>query len=67
VRETGAGEVVAPDDVDGIVEALGRAADRSLSYAPHGLEQFTYESAAQVLQERIETAIARAQARLEGR
>ncbi len=39
---------------------------RSLTYAPHGLEQFTYEAAAEVLHGRIEDAISRAQARLGG-
>jgi glycosyltransferase involved in cell wall biosynthesis len=67
VRETGAGDVVAPDDVDGIVAALARVANRSLTYAPHGLEQFTYEAAAEVLHGRIENAISRAQARLGAR
>jgi glycosyltransferase involved in cell wall biosynthesis len=67
VRATGAGDVVAPDDVDAIVEALARAVNGSLTYAPHGVEQFTYESAAEVLRERIEAAIESAQARFRGR
>jgi hypothetical protein len=60
VRETGAGEVVAPDDVDGIVDALRRVSERSLYYSPHGVEgAYTYPVAAQTLSEQIEVAIAR--------
>jgi glycosyltransferase involved in cell wall biosynthesis len=59
IRETGTGEVVAPDDVDGIVAALRRVADRSLSFAPRGLERYTYAAAARQLSEQVEVAIAR--------
>lgn len=59
VRETGTGEVVAPDDVDAIVAGLRRVADRSLAFAPRGLERYTYTAAARQLAGAIEVAIAR--------
>jgi glycosyltransferase involved in cell wall biosynthesis len=59
VRETRTGEVVAPDDPEAIVAALRRVADRSLPHDPHGLDRYTYESAAQELAAQIEAAIAR--------
>jgi glycosyltransferase involved in cell wall biosynthesis len=59
VRETGTGEVVAPEDVEAIVAALRRVADRSLTFAPRYLERYTYTAAARRLVEEIEVAIAR--------
>jgi glycosyltransferase involved in cell wall biosynthesis len=58
VRETGSGEVVAPDDVEGIVAALRRVAERSLAFAPHDLQRYTYTAAARQLSEEVEAAIA---------
>jgi glycosyltransferase involved in cell wall biosynthesis len=57
VRATHTGEVADPDDVEAIIQALRRVADRSVRYAPRGLERYTYESAAQTLSEEIEFAI----------
>lgn len=59
LRETGTGEVVAPDDVDGIVAALRRVAERSLTFAPRDLERYTYTAAARRLAEEVEVAIAK--------
>jgi glycosyltransferase involved in cell wall biosynthesis len=59
VRETGTGEVVAPDDVDAILAGLRRVANRSLTFAPRDLERYTYTAAARQLAEEIEVAIAR--------
>lgn len=59
VRETQTGEVVPPDDVEAIVQALRRVADRSLTFAPRGVERYTYTAAAQQLSDEIEVAIAR--------
>ncbi len=64
IRETATGEVVAPDDVDGIVAALGRVASGSLTHSPSDVNQFTYEAAAETLSECIERSISRARARL---
>ena len=64
VGETGTGEVVAPDDVDGIVAALGRVAQRSLTFAPHGVERYTYAAAAQQLADEVEVAIGRRAGRI---
>jgi glycosyltransferase involved in cell wall biosynthesis len=59
VRETGTGEVVAPDDVDAIVAALRRVGERSLTFAPHGVERYTYAAAARQLSDEVEVAISR--------
>lgn len=59
VRETQAGEVVAPDDVDAIMGALRRVADRSLAFAPRGVNRYTYTATAEELSDQIEAAIGR--------
>jgi glycosyltransferase involved in cell wall biosynthesis len=59
IRETGTGEIVPPDDVDAIVAGLRRVADRSLAFAPRGVERYTYAASAAALVEEIEQAIAR--------
>ena len=59
VRETQTGEVFPPDDVDAIVRGLRRVAERALSFAPRGVERYTYEEAARTLSNEIEVAIAR--------
>jgi glycosyltransferase involved in cell wall biosynthesis len=64
VGETGTGEVVAPDDVDGIVAALRRVAQGSLTFAPRGVERYTYASAAQQLAGEVEVAIGRRAGRI---
>jgi glycosyltransferase involved in cell wall biosynthesis len=66
VRETQTGEVVAPDDVGAIVEALRRTANRSLAFAPRGVERFTYSASAAILSDEIERAIARRAGRVIG-
>jgi glycosyltransferase involved in cell wall biosynthesis len=67
VRETQTGEVVDPEDVEAIMRALRRVAERSLPFSPRGLERFTSEATAEILDGSIEDAISRAQARLRGR
>jgi glycosyltransferase involved in cell wall biosynthesis len=57
VRETGTGEVVAPDDSDAIAGALRRVVEGSLAYAPRDTERYTYAAAAEDLSEAIERAI----------
>jgi glycosyltransferase involved in cell wall biosynthesis len=59
IRETQTGEVVAPDDVDEIVDALRRVANRSLAFAPRGTERYTYAASAAALADEIERAILR--------
>jgi glycosyltransferase involved in cell wall biosynthesis len=59
VRETRTGEVVAPDDVEAIIEGLKRVARRSLTFAPRGADRYTYSAAAEQLCEQIEVAIRR--------
>lgn len=60
VTETGAGRVVAPDDVDGIVAAFRDAISGELErrYAPRGLESYAYPAPAQQMADAIEVAIA---------
>jgi glycosyltransferase involved in cell wall biosynthesis len=58
VRQTQTGEVVAPDDIPAIVQALKRVAARSLTYAPRQINEYTASHAALTLAEEIETAIA---------
>jgi glycosyltransferase involved in cell wall biosynthesis len=67
VRETHTGEVVAPDDADAIERALRRVADRSLPYAPRGVERYTYTEAARRMSAEIELAIARRNGLIVGR
>jgi glycosyltransferase involved in cell wall biosynthesis len=69
VRETNAGIVVAPDDVDGIVGALREAACGRLadSFRPTGLERYRYPEPAKVFVKAIEHAIADSRARRAGR
>lgn len=57
IRETRTGDVVAPDDVEGIVSALARVAERRIAYAPRGVERYTYEVVAERLSHEIEVAI----------
>lgn len=59
VRETQTGEVVPPDDVDAIMRALRRVAERSLTFAPRGIERYTYAALAQRLSAEIESTIRR--------
>ncbi len=57
VRETQTGEVVDPEDADAIMRALRRVAERSLTFAPRGVERYTSAAATEVLAEQIESAI----------
>ena len=54
VRETQTGDVVDPEDVDAIMAALRRVADRALPFAPRGVERYTATAAAEVLARQIE-------------
>ncbi len=66
VRETGTGVVVAPEDVGGIVRALGAVADGTLAsaYAPRGLERYLYPRPAEELAALVERAIAQRERRM---
>ena len=59
VAATGTGIVVAPDDVEAITGALRSALSGELgrSYAPHGLEPYTYPSPAEQMALAVEAAI----------
>ncbi len=61
VRETNTGIVVAPDDIDGLREALQSCVDGRLaaSYAPRGLERYIQPAPAHEFAAVIEAAIAR--------
>lgn len=59
VRETQTGEVVDPEDVNAIMAALRRVANRALAFAPRGVERYTATAAAEVLAQEVESAIAR--------
>ncbi|MGO9763866.1 MAG: glycosyltransferase [Solirubrobacteraceae bacterium] len=65
VHETNAGLVVAPDDVDGIVDALREAASGRLAetFQPTGLERYRYPGPAKVFMQSVEHAIASNRAR----
>ena len=60
VRETGTGVVVPPDDVDAIADALRRAVhgDLARTYAPQGVERYSYPRLAEEAAGVIEQAIA---------
>jgi glycosyltransferase involved in cell wall biosynthesis len=64
VQETGTGITVPPDDVEAIVDALGRVASGELErqYAPRGLERYRYPAPAESMAEVIEDAIRRRRA-----
>jgi glycosyltransferase involved in cell wall biosynthesis len=59
VRETGTGITVAPNDVQGIAQALAFAADGTLAraYAPRNLERYVYPAPAEAVAELVERAI----------
>jgi glycosyltransferase involved in cell wall biosynthesis len=61
VRETNTGLTVPPDDVDEIAAALRQLAAGELqtTYAPRGLERFTYPGPAEVMANLVEEAIQR--------
>lgn len=61
VRETNAGVTVAPDDVDSIAGALRRVAsgESARTYAPRGLDRFTYPAPADAMADVIEDALRR--------
>jgi glycosyltransferase involved in cell wall biosynthesis len=61
VEETATGVTVAPDDVDGISQAILSAMDGSLAarYVPRGLDRYVYPGPAEEVAELIEEAIAR--------
>jgi len=61
VRETRAGIVVPPGDVDAIAAALRSAATGELErgFAPHDVERYTYPAPAEAMAESVERAIRR--------
>jgi glycosyltransferase involved in cell wall biosynthesis len=61
VQETGTGVVVAPDDVEGIANALLTAVDGTLgaAYAPRGQDRYVYPAPAEAVAELVERAIER--------
>lgn len=61
VQETRTGVTVPPDDVDGIAEALRKAASGTLTrqYAPRHLERFTYPGPAVAISQLVEEAVQR--------
>jgi glycosyltransferase involved in cell wall biosynthesis len=65
VRETCTGITVAPDDLDGVLDALRSAADGRLtdSYRPANLERYRYPAPAEAFAQAIERALAATRAR----
>jgi glycosyltransferase involved in cell wall biosynthesis len=59
VRETGTGVAVAPDDVEGIANALLAAVDGTLgaTYAPRDRDRYVYPAPAEAVAELVERAI----------
>jgi glycosyltransferase involved in cell wall biosynthesis len=66
VSSTATGQVVPPNDVAAIADAIraALAGDLERAYAPHGLEPYTYPAPAEQMAKAVETAIERRRSRM---